>query len=172
MNRSLVIETPRFLLRPFRQDDLDALSRLNANPQVMRHLGSGRCLDRGETWRQIAMILGHAQLRGYSILAIEDRESGALLGRTGPFFPEGWPMLEVGWVVDPARQRQGIATEVGRASIDWCFQNLGVDAVCSLIHPDNLASARVAEKLGARIEDQVQIAGISADLWVHRPRKK
>ena len=167
MSGSLILETPRLRLRPFRESDLDELARINAEPQVMRFMGSGKPLDRAETWRQIALFIGHMEIRGYSILAVEDRATGALLGRSGPWYPEGWPMLEVGWVVDPRRQRQGIATEAGRASLDWCFANQGVDRVCSIIAPDNAASARVAEKLGARIERRITVAGQRADLWIH-----
>src|SRR5262245_42198833 len=108
---SVVIETARLRLRPFVEGDLDDLARLNADPQVVRFLGSGKTLARDESWRQIALFMGHMQMRGYSIMAIEDRASGVFLGRCGPWFPEGWPMLEVGWVVDSARQGAGIATE-------------------------------------------------------------
>ncbi len=162
-----VIETPRLRLRPFQEADLDALASLNANPDVMRYLGSGKTLDRADSWRQIACFLGHQQIRGYSIVAIEDRQSGDFLGRTGPWFPEGWPMLEVGWVVDPHRQRNGIATEAGRAALDWSFENLSVDRICSLVAPDNAPSARVAEKLGAKLEKRAEVMGAAADVWVH-----
>ncbi|MEX0678351.1 MAG: GNAT family N-acetyltransferase [Pirellulales bacterium] len=168
MRGSLIIETPRLRLRPFREADLDDLARLNAQGDVMRFLGSGKPLSRAETWRQVALFVGHMEIRGYSVLAIEDRATGAFLGRSGPWFPEGWPIVEVGWVVDPSRQRQGIATEAGRASLDWCFANLGVDRVCSIIDSGNAASARVAEKLGARIEGRVTTFGHEADLWIHR----
>ena len=78
-------------------------------------------------------------------------------------------MLEVGWVVDPRRQREGIASEAGRGSLDWCFANLGVDQVCSVIHPDNAASARVAAKLGGRLEGRIveRLFAVPADLWIH-----
>ena len=167
MSESLVIETPRLRLRPFRESDLDALARLNSDPEVMRYLGTGKTLDRAGSWRQIALFIGHMQLRGFSLLAIEDVATGEFLGRSGPWFPEGWPMLEVGWVVDPRRQNRGIATEAGRASLEWCFANLGVDRVCSIIHPANVASARVAEKLGAKIECRITLMGQEADLWIH-----
>ncbi len=163
-----VIETPRLRLRPLRESDLDALAALNANPDVTRFLGPGKTLNRAETWRQIACFMGHQQIRGYSILAIEDRASGAFIGRTGPWFPEMWPMLEVGWIVDPKWQRQGIASEAGRASLDWCFANLNIDRICSLIAPDNLASARVAAKLGGQLDRRAEITGIPADIWVHQ----
>ena len=82
------IETPRLLLRPFVEADLDALARLNADPEVCRYLGTGKTLDRSESWRQIALIIGHRQLRGYSMLAIEDRATGALLGAAACGFPK------------------------------------------------------------------------------------
>jgi len=165
----MLIETPRLILRPFVECDLDALARLNADPEVCRYLGTGKTLDRADSWRQIALMIGHMQLRGYSMLAIEERATGALLGRSGVWFPEGWPMIEVGWVVDPRRQREGIATEAGRAALDWSFANLDVDEICSLIRPDNLASVRVAEKLGAQLDRRIDnLLGQPADVWLHR----
>ena len=78
-------------------------------------------------------------------------------------------MIEVGWMVDPARQGQGIATEAGRASLDWAFANLPVDEICSLIRADNAASVRVAEKLGAQLDRRIDnLLGQPADLRLHR----
>jgi RimJ/RimL family protein N-acetyltransferase len=136
----------------------------------MRYIGAGAPLNRDQSWRQIAVMMGHAQMRGYSILAIEERATGAFLGRSGPWFPLGWPMLEVGWVVDPRRQGEGIATEAGRASLDWCFQQHGVEQVCSLIHPDNASSARVAAKLDGKLERRIDDGSFSTavDLWIYR----
>lgn len=167
MNTMPVIETSRLRLRPLRESDLDDLVRLNANPQVMQFLGTGQTLDRVGTWRQLALAGGHQQLRGYSLVAIEDRESGRFIGRTGPWFPIDWPMPEVGWVIDPAFQGQGFATEAGRAMVDWCFRNLPFDEVCSMILPGNVASTRVAEKLGAKHAGRQVVFGKEADVWVH-----
>jgi RimJ/RimL family protein N-acetyltransferase len=166
----LVIETPRLRLRPIRESDLEDLARLNSNPHLMRYIGAGQPLSRRETWRQIAVVTGHLQIRGYSMLAIEERSTGLFLGRSGPWFPLGWPMVEVGWLVDPARQNEGIATEAGRASLDWCFENLEVDQVCSLIDAANVPSARVATKLGARLEQRLDDPFFSrpCNLWVYR----
>ncbi|MEX2115080.1 MAG: GNAT family N-acetyltransferase [Pirellulales bacterium] len=156
-------------MRLFCERDLDALAALYADGDVMRHLGDGKTLDRAATWRQIAQFLGHHQLRGYTNLAIEDRATGEFLGECGPWFPEGWPMLEVGWVVVPSRQRQGIATEAARAVLAWCFAHLGVESICSLILPENLPSARVAEKLGAQRDRRLDdFFGGPTDMWLHR----
>lgn len=167
MHAMPVIETPRLRLRPFAESDLDDLARLNANPQVMRFLGAGQTLDRVQTWQQISLMHGHQQLRGYSLVAIEDRASGKFIGRSGPWFPVDWPMIEVGWVIDPAFQGQGFATEAGRAMVDWTFANLPVDEVCSMILPGNAASTRVAEKLGARHAGRQLVFGKEANVWLH-----
>jgi RimJ/RimL family protein N-acetyltransferase len=165
----LTLETPRLRLRPFREEDLDALTALYADAEVMRFIGDGKTLDRAATWRQIALFLGHQQLRGYSTLAIEDRASGEFLGECGPWYPEGWPMLEVGWLVAPQRQGQGVATEAGRAVLDWCFEHLPTEPICSLIRPDNQSSARVAQKLGAHLERSLDdYFGGPTDMWMHR----
>jgi RimJ/RimL family protein N-acetyltransferase len=162
-----VIETPRLRLRPFTESDLEDIARLNANPQIMQFLGTGQPLDRAQSWRQLALINGHQQLRGYALMAIEERATGRFIGRTGPWFPAGWPMLEVGWVIDPAHQRQGFATEAGRAMVDWCFANLPIDEVCSMILPGNFASTCVAKKLGAKQSGQRNVLGKTADVWLH-----
>ncbi len=164
----LTIETPRLRLRPFREDDLDALAALYADADVMRHIGDGQTMDRVATWRAIAQFLGHQQLRGYSTLAIEDRTTGEFLGECGPWFPAGWPMLEVGWLVAPGWQGKGIATEAGRAVLDWCFANLQVEQICSLIRPGNQASARRRE-VRARHERSIEdFFGGPTDMWLHR----
>ena len=54
----VTLQTPRLLLRMFRQDDIDAYARICADPEVMRFLG-GAPLSRAEAWRQMAMFLGH-----------------------------------------------------------------------------------------------------------------
>ena len=111
-----VIHTQRLILRPFGESDLDALTRINSDSDVIRFIGSGKPLDRAETWRQIAMFLGHqAAARLFDPGHRRSRERCGP-GRCGPWFPDGWPMLEVGWVVDPAWRCQGIATEAARGA--------------------------------------------------------
>ena len=153
------LETKRLLLRPFVEEDLDAYARISADAETMRHLGDGRPLTRPEAWRQMAFFLGHWQLRGYGLWAAADRETGTLVGRIGLFNPEGWPGLEVGWLIDCARWGRGLATEGGRAALAYAFSQLGADHVISVIRPDNRASIRVAEKLGMTFERHSDLNG-------------
>ena len=60
----VTLETERLRLRMFRETDLDAYAAMSADPEVMRYLGAtGEVLTRLEAWRQMAMFLGHWQLR-------------------------------------------------------------------------------------------------------------
>lgn len=158
------IETERLLLRLPEERDLDALARMHADEAHMRYMGGP--VDREATWRHIAWMLGHWQMRGYGLFAVEDRRDGTFLGRVGFIHPEGWPGFEIGWLIGPEYAGRGYATEAATAALDWCFANLDKDHVISLIHPDNHASIRVAEKLGERPWGETRVKDL--DVIIHR----
>jgi RimJ/RimL family protein N-acetyltransferase len=143
------LRTERLLLRGFREDDLDDWAEFCADPEVMRWIGHEHGIDRGQAWRDIALQLGHWELRGYGMFAVEELGSGSLVGRVGPWEPEGWPELEVGWAIGRPWWGRGYAPEAARASALWAFEQRGVDSVISLIAEANDKSQRVAEKLGS-----------------------
>lgn len=146
------LETARLRLRPWREDDLDGYAAMCADADVMRYIGSGSTLSRADAWRSMAMFVGHWELRGFGTWAVEERDTRTFIGRVGLHRPEGWPGLEVGWMLDRATWGRGYATEAGRASLDHAWTVLGAEHVISLIAPENAASVRVAERLGETIE--------------------
>lgn len=152
------LETARLVLRQFREDDLDDWARMTADPEVMRYVG-GATLSREEAWRSIGFILGHWKIRGFGLWAAEEKKTGELVGRIGLYRPEGWPGLEVGWLVARARWGCGFASEGGAASLAYAFEVLGAERVISVIEPPNTASIRVAEKLGERFCERRQLQG-------------
>jgi RimJ/RimL family protein N-acetyltransferase len=155
----VTLETNRLVLRMLRESDLDAYAAMCADAEVMRYIGPGKPLSRAEAWRNLALMVGHWQLRGYGIWAVEDRQSGVLVGRVGLWYPEGWPGLEVGWMLRRPDWGRGFATEAARAALAYAFSVLGSPRVISLIHPDNVASIRVAERLGERPEGKAEVLG-------------
>ncbi len=161
------LETERLILRQFREEDLDAYAAMVADPEVMRHLGSGP-MDREEAWRNMAMVVGHWRLRGFGMWAVEEKATGAMIGRVGCWRPEGWPGLEVGWTLRREWWGKGYATEAGRASLDAAFDRIGERHVISLIHDENQASIRVARRLGMRLEGRTELFGIAVCVYGKR----
>lgn len=155
----VTLQTERLVLRPFRESDLDTYAAICADPQVMRYLGDGKALSRAEAWRQIALILGHWQLRGFGLWAVEERASGVLVGRLGFFQPEGWPGFELGWMLQRAAWGRGYATEGAARALAHAFTAMGREHVISLIRPANAASIRVAERLGETLERRTSLFG-------------
>lgn len=143
------LETQRLRLRPLRESDFEDYAALYADPEVVRYLGTGgEPWDRGRSWRHMAFQKGHWDLTGTGLWAVAPKETGAFLGLIGFAAPEGWPGFELAWTLARRWWGNGYATEGARAALDHAFTALGKDRVISLIHPENRASIRVAERIG------------------------
>jgi RimJ/RimL family protein N-acetyltransferase len=146
----------------FREDDLDAYAPMCADLEVMRYIGDGKPVDRVGAWRQMAMMCGHWHLKGYGQFALEERATGALVGRAGFYEPEGWPGFEVGWLLRRESWGHGYALEAARVVLRHAFTAMGRERVISLIRPANARSIRVAERLGERLDGRAEIFGLEA----------
>lgn len=161
-----ILETERLILRPIDPErDLDAACETYADEATMRYLG-GKTLDRAQTWRSLAMMMGHHHVRGYSFLSVFEKGSGDWVGRVGPWCPEGWPAPEVGWTIHPAYTRRGYAKEAGRACLDYVRDELGWNSVIHVIAEGNVGSERTAEALGSKRLYALEegIPGVTTDL--------
>lgn len=145
-----MIETERLLLRGWRDEDVDALAQMNADPRVVRYLTpGGRPMSRSETEAQLERFRAHWREHGFGIWAVEERETGALVGRIGLSYHRLWPEEpELGWKLDPSVWGRGYATEGGASGLAYAFETLAAPRVVSIIHPENEPSIRVARRLG------------------------
>jgi RimJ/RimL family protein N-acetyltransferase len=150
VGRCPTIETERLLLRPFREDDLDAYTAVQQAPEVRASLHLPDGFGRSDAWLGMAQQLGQWELRGAGIWALEEKATGALVGRAGMHFPErvDWPGIEIGWTLHPDHWGKGYATEAGAAAVEYAFAHHDVDALYSVILPENVASQAVARRLG------------------------
>ena len=160
-----VIETPRLLLRGWRDSDLDAFAAFSADPSTARFVG-GVC-SREEAWRRMAAYAGHWLLRGYGLWALEEKASGAFVGYSGLWFPEGWPELELGWSLVKSAWGKGYATEAARRARDWAYDGLGAATLISLIDKQNFPSHAVADRLEAAYENVFLLRGAETALYRH-----
>jgi len=156
----IVLETSRLILRHFKAADLESYAEIVADPDVTRYTTTmGKPLSRSQAWGWMASDLGHWQLRGFGMGAVEERESHMLIGRIGLQYPEGFPDIEVGWMLGKQYWVKGYATEAAIASIQYGFRELDRYDFISMIHPDNASSIRLAERLGEVCEGEVEWFG-------------
>jgi RimJ/RimL family protein N-acetyltransferase len=159
--------TERLRLRAFRAADLDAYAVMQANPNVMRYMVTGGASTRVEVWRTMLMSVGSWALRGYGMWAVEKIDGGAFVGSVGIFHPLDWPEPELGYSIDQPFWHQGFASEAASAARDWFFAHFRFSRVASFIRPDNHASRRVVERLGAVRERTFELRGVSYEYWAH-----
>ena len=149
------MHTERLLLRPFEEDDLQTLHAMQSDEDVVRYLyHDTRSL--GEVRVALARKIASAEVAGEGgglNAAVILRETGALVGDISLFWvSEGHQQGELGFVVHPAHQRRGYATEAARPILDFAFDTLGLHRVIGRAEARNVASTRALEKLGMRRE--------------------
>lgn len=161
---NVYLETERLILRSFRDGDLDEYAAIFGDPDVMRFLG-GKPMSRQDAWRNMAMIMGHWHFRGFGFFAVEEKASGRLVGRVGHWQPEGWPGFEIGWAIGPDFWGRGYAREAALFCRDYAFEVMGREAIISSIHPDNVNSIRLAERIGETYWRDDQVMEIPVRLY-------
>ncbi|WP_233245666.1 GNAT family N-acetyltransferase [Marinicauda salina] len=166
MTDAPVIETERLRLRAPEERDFEGMTALMSDPVAAEHIGGVQTPP--QIWRSLCMLIGHWAVRGYGFFAVEERATGAWVGRVGPWFPHGWPQPEVGWSILREHWGKGYATEAAAASMDFAFDSLGWDEAIHLIAAENAGSQGVARKLGSRDTGRdAEVAGFDmiVDVW-------
>jgi ribosomal-protein-alanine N-acetyltransferase len=160
-----ILETSRLTLRPFREDDVDPLSALMANQDFMRF--SPGVYTREQTQTVLEKFLSWNCAGRPSPFAVLVRSDSTLIGYCGflHWHLDGTDEIEIGYRLHPDYWNKGIATEAATAVRDHAFRDLELPRVISLIHPENIPSRRVAEKIGMTLEKQTSFRGFPTNVF-------
>jgi RimJ/RimL family protein N-acetyltransferase len=148
-----IIETERLRLRPHTVDDFADCVAMWSDPIVARYT-IGEPAPPPRTWSRILAYRGHWALLGFGYWAVEEKSTGRFIGELGfaehkremqPSI-EGTP--EIGWALITEATGKGYATEALRAVVAWGDAHFGNARTVCIIRAENLASFRVAERLG------------------------
>lgn len=149
-----MFETERLLIRPYTTEDLPFLESLVSDPRVVRYIGNGKPRTKEGARLFFNWNLSHMkeeQPLGLQLLV--EKASGEPIGHAGlvPQDIDDVTELEVGYWIAPAYWGKGFATEAAAAFQELAFDHLNENRIIALIYPENIASCRVAEKLGMHI---------------------
>jgi RimJ/RimL family protein N-acetyltransferase len=173
------LETARLILRPTAAQDFEPLCAMMADEQTARFIGG--VAPPAIVWRQLCAVAGSWTLYGFAMFSVIEKDTGAWVGRVGPWRPQEWPGTEIGWNLVRAAWGKGYATEAAVAATDWAVDVLGWTDIIHTIAPENLASAAVAKRLGStncgpgvlpppHEAARVDIWGQTAEAWKQRRR--
>ncbi|MFF7776553.1 GNAT family N-acetyltransferase [Streptomyces tanashiensis] len=150
----VTLETPRLVLRRWREEDVAPMASINADPEVMRWIRDGSVRDEQQTRDGVRAWESEWESQGFGLFAVEIRSTGELAGFTGlsvpRFLPEVLPAVEVGWRLGRSHWGQGLATEAAVAVVRFGFEERGLERIVSIAQVGNDASERIMTKLGMR----------------------
>lgn len=146
MTQIPTISTPRLTLRAPAIEDFPDFAAFYASDRS-KFVGGPATPE--QSWRMLAVELGHWPLRGYGRWAVEETATGKFVGVIGLWNPEGWPEAELGWDLMNGFEGKGYATEAALAAREYAYDILGWTTVISLVAPGNDGSRAVAKRIGA-----------------------
>lgn len=147
---SFRVETSRLVVRPWQAEDRARFPRLVTDPDMLRHVRPGRAWDSARIEAYFLRQSRHLAEHGCCVGAVVLKENAELIGMGGiqPLGASG--EFELVWWIWKEYWGRGLATELARGLKDYAFSVLRLPRVAAVVDPPNLASMRVAEKLGMR----------------------
>jgi [ribosomal protein S5]-alanine N-acetyltransferase len=164
-----VLETERLLLRHLTFDDVDALAALHADPAFTRFFGGPKPPDEAKESARglIDWCRKQYEAIGFCFYATIYKPEERFVGRCGLLTHtiDGVQEAEVAYGIAPAYWGRGLGTEAARAIKEYGFRQFGFPRLTSIVDKQNIASQRVAEKNGMRIEKTIQFHGHDCYLY-------
>ena len=160
---SITLTTDRLTLRTPLEEDFDVIAAFMASERA-RFVGGPITDDFGQ-WRGFLSGLGHWALRGYGFFIV--LYGTQKVGRVGLVNHVMWDEPELGWHIFDGCEGQGYATEAAARVRDWAAAERGLGPLISYIHPENIPSRRVAERLGAQFERDTVLLDHPVQVWRH-----
>ncbi|GEL76442.1 GNAT family N-acetyltransferase [Tenuibacillus multivorans] len=162
------IQTNRLILRPYQKNDVEFLTSLLSNQEVVRYIGDGSIKDKEEIENFYSWIQRtYQQNSDYGLKVICLKETGERVGHAGlvPQRIEGEGELEVGYWIAREHWGKGYATEIAKELVKYGLYDLGERRLIALIQPDNRGSLNVAKKIGMYLDKQIKLKGQNVNVY-------
>jgi RimJ/RimL family protein N-acetyltransferase len=158
----MTIQTDRLELRPYHDGDFEFLCSLFSDPEVVRFIGNGQTRDRDGAMQFLYWVYqSYKSDPKLGLRVLVRKKDQQLVGHAGlvPQTVDGSEELEIGYWIAREHWGQGYATEAAKALKDYGRKKLGMERFVSLIQPENVASRKVAERIGMELEKEIMMAG-------------
>ena len=145
-NRLMKIETDRLLIRPFVEADFDPFANMVADPDVMKYIADGKALPRHKAFYYMKECIMLEKTLGYSRYAVLLKDSATFIGFCGykPYLDNN----DLGWRYAKEYWGKGYGTEAAMAVLKFGLEELKMEKIVCIAHPENIGSIRIMEKIG------------------------
>ena len=165
MTATPTISTERLVLRRPEARDKEAIVAFYMSERSQYAAGN---VPRFMAWKNTASIFGHWELNGFGLWAVTRKGDDSIIGLVGPFFPDGWPETEIGWLIFDGAEGQGFAHEAAVAAVADARSRLGWTNIVSYIAPENARSIALADRLGAVLDAKAAVPFADKPTLVYR----
>ena len=154
-----ILETERCLIRETTPEDVDDFFHIYSDPAITKYM-DGLYPEPEQEKQYIREYIEKVYtFYEFGVWTVVERKSGAVIGRAGFAYREGYNDPELGFIIGVPWQRKGYAEEVCRAVLEYGWSTLGFERVQALVEPENEVSLRLCEKLGFRVKENIELQG-------------
>ncbi|UCD98001.1 MAG: GNAT family N-acetyltransferase [Chloroflexota bacterium] len=160
------LETFRLILRPFTQGDVEPLHRILGIPGVLQYFPNSDTPGLDRVKRLVQRQINHWSEFNYGWWAVETKTGSGLIGWSGLQYLPETNETEIGYLFAKPYWGQGLASESASAGLDYGFTRLKIPEIVGIVHPENIASRRVLEKIGLKHQEQAEYFGMVCEKYL------
>ncbi|TYR80760.1 GNAT family N-acetyltransferase [Priestia megaterium] len=153
---SFIMETNRLRFRKMNEQDTANLLKIFSDSESMKFYPSTKGEEETKQW--INWMTNHYHAYGIGLWIVEHRETSEFLGQCGFVLQKLNQRIEaeLGYLFVRDAWGKGYGTEASLACKNYGFETLKLSKIVSLIDPENIASSKIAKKLGMSIESRIR----------------
>lgn len=152
MNNEYLFTSQRLGFRLWRPDDVAAMAKINADPDVMEFFPATKTLEETEAF--IGRMQKQMDENGFCRYAVESLHDGMFIGFIGlaiPSFEASFtPCVDIGWRLGKAHWNKGYASEGATRCMQYGFATLGLEAIYAFAPKINIRSEGVMKRTGMK----------------------
>lgn len=144
----IVLETESLIVRQIEHSDLDRLSFICCDAELMKYVGDGKPLSRDQVEKWVEVTICNYSEKGFGNYAIVDKKTTNVIGYCGLVFSSAIEEIELIYALIKDYWNKGIGTEAARAVLDYGLRTVKLKVIYASIDPENIFSQKILEKIG------------------------
>ena len=154
-----ILETDRCIIRETIEEDVESFFKIYSEPEITKYMEALYPEVEQEKQYTREYIDKIYAFYDFGVWTVLEKETGAVIGRAGFSYREGFAEPELGFVIGAPWQHKGIAFEICQAILKYGREQLDFHRVNAMVNPENKASLRLCRRLGFEEKEMLVLGG-------------